>query len=340
MNFRFFIGVDVSKLTLDVALIDSEQPDQIQHIQISNDTAGINQMLKWMGNFAGFDKQQALFCMEHTGLYNYPLLAFLSTHQLNVWVESAIQIKRTMGMQRGKNDKVDAMRIAQYAFRNNMQMRLWHPAREVVEKIKHLNALRDRLVETKRRLITPVDEFRKYGNQTLARLLQKSMNKSIKAIDSDLANIEEQIRETIDGDDDLKRLFALITSVVGIGFVTAVNLIIHTNEFKLFSNVRQLACYCGVAPFEHRSGTSVRGRSRVSHLANKKLKTNLHMASLTGVKLDIELKRYYERKVAEGKSKMSVLNAVRNKLLARVFAVVQRGYAYQRKYSRNDLVMS
>jgi transposase len=159
-------------------------------------------------------------------------------------------------------------------------------------------------------------------------------------LDKDLKAIEVQMKDVIDGDSDLRRLYELVTSVVGIGFVTAVNLIVYTNEFKLFGNHRQFACYSGVAPFEYRSGSSIKGRTKVSHMANKKMKRYLHMASLTGIKLDNELKAYYERKVAEGKNKMSILNAVRNKLLARVFAVVHRGFAYQIKNYQNHLVLS
>ena len=157
------------------------------------------------------------------------------------------------------------------------------------------------------------------------------MRKSIRAIEADLEGIENQMKEIIDNDDQLRNLYALVTSVVGIGFVTATNLIVHTNEFKMLNDPRKLACYCGIAPFEHSSGSSVKGKTRVSHMANKKLKTNLHMASLTAVKLDPELKAYYERKVNEGKHKMSVLNAVKCKLLARVVSVVNNNKEYVKK---------
>lgn len=228
------------------------------------------------------------------------------------------------------------MRIAQYAYRLRDQVKLWKPVREVIDRLKHLSALRERLVETKKRLLTPVEELFKVGNESMAKVLEKSMNKTMKGLNKDLIAIEGQMKNIIDKDDDLKRLYELVTSVVGIGFVTAVNLLVCTNEFKLFSNHRQFACYSGVAPFEYRSGISIRGRTKVSHMANKKMKRYLHMASLTGIKLDEGLKSYYERKVAEGKNKMSVLNAIRNKLLARVFAVINRGFAYQ----KNHLVLS
>jgi transposase len=189
-------------------------------------------------------------------------------------------------------------------------------------------------------LLTPVNEFRQYGNEAMAKMLEKSMSKSIKAIEKDIEGVEQKLKQIINDDNDLKRIFNLITSVVGIGFVTAINLIIHTNEFKMLTDVRKLACYCGIAPFEYSSGSSIRGKRRVHPMANRKLKTNLHMGSLVGVQLDPDLKAYYERKVAEGKNKMSILNAVKNKLLARVLAVVKRGEPYEKIFLPKGFAVS
>lgn len=340
MEFKFFIGIDVSKSTLDIGLLTAGDPDSVNHQQVSNDDQGIAAMLKWLQKQDNFTLRDALFCLEHTGMYNYPLLQFFSQQQTSVWVENPVQIKKSLGLQRGKNDQVDAIRIAQYAYRLKEQVKLWQPAREVVDRLKHLSALRERLVETKKRLLTPVEELSKVGNDAMARVLEKAMRKTMTGLDTDLKAIEEQMKDVIDNDDDLRRVYGLVTSVVGIGFVTAVNLIIYTNEFKLFSSHRKFACYSGVAPFEYRSGSSIRGRTRVSHMANKKMKRCLHMASLTGIKCDEGLKSYYERKVTEGKNKMSVINAIRNKLLARVFAVVNRGIAYQKINYQTSLFLS
>jgi transposase len=94
---------------------------------------------------------------------------------------------------------------------------------------------------------------------------------------------------------------------------------------------QKAACYCGVAHFPYQSGISIKGKTKLSHMANKKLKTNLHPAALSAVKCDPEIKTYYERKVLEGKPKMSVINAVRFKLLARVVAVVNNDKEYVKK---------
>jgi len=332
MSFKFFIGIDVSKNTLDIGLLEVSNPESVNHLQVSNNDEGIIDLLKWLQKQEGFLIDESLFCLEHTGMYNFPLLQFFSQQIACVWVENAIQIKKSLGLQRGKNDKVDAIRIAQYAYRFKDQVKLWKPVREIIDRLKQLSALRERLVETKKRLLTPVEELFKVGNESMAKVLEKSMSKTMKGLDKDLQAIEDQMKDIINKDDDLKRLYELVTSVIGIGFVTAVNMLVCTNEFKLFRNHRQFACYSGVAPFEYRSGISIKGRSRVSHMANKKMKRYLHMASLTGIKLDEGLKNYYNRKVEEGKNKMSILNAIRNKLLARIFAVVNRGFAYQKNY--------
>jgi transposase len=201
-----------------------------------------------------------------------------------------------------------------------------------LDKIKHLASLRDRLVETKKKLATPIKEFEDIGNVAMAKLLAKTIKSSLTAIDNDLKNVESKIIAILNEDENLKSLYRVITSVVGIGFVTAINLMVHTNRFTILKDSRKLgACYCGVAPFPYSSGTSVKGKTKVHYMSNKKLKCNLHMASLTAVKLDADLKIYYERKVAEGKNKMSVLNAVKNKLLARVVAVVNKQQDYVKR---------
>jgi transposase len=269
--------------------------------------------------------------METTGLYCFPLTAFLTTNEIDTWVEHAARIKKATALSRGKNDKIDSQRIATYASKNLEKVRLWKPVGTTLQQIKHLSALRERLVNTKKRLVTPIKEFEDVGNLAMAKLLNKSIKSSLAAIDKDLKNLEAKVIEIINGDDNLKQLYKLITSVVGIGFVTAVNLMIYTNGFTVMKDARKLACYCGVAPFAYTSGTSIKGRTRVHPMANKKLKCNLHMASLSAVKLDSELKAYYERKVEEGKSKMSVLNAIKNKLLARVVAVVNKQEEYVKK---------
>jgi transposase len=326
-QYEHFFGVDVSKKTVDITHVTNQQ---FTHRQFTNDTQGMEQLTCWFKQLT-LEFNKVLFCMEATGLYCFTLTHFLASHSIDTWIEHAAQIKKSTALARGKNDKVDSHRIAVYATKNLDRLRLWKPVNATIEKVRHLASLRDRLVETKKRLATPIKEFEDVGNLAMAKLLTKSIKSSLNAIDKDLKNVESKIIDIINEDENIKFLYKLITSVIGIGFVTAINLIVHTNGFTILKDTRKLACYCGVAPFEYSSGSSIRGRTKVHYMANKKLKCNLHMASLTAVKLDGDLKAYYERKVGEGKSKMSVLNAVKNKLLARVIAVVNKQELYVKK---------
>lgn len=326
-QYRYFFGVDVSKRTLDITHL---QDGISTHRQFVNDAEGMEELMQWLKTLE-VDFSRSLFCMEATGLYCFVLTEFLSQNEIDTWIEHAAQIKKSTALARGKNDKVDSKRIALYASKNLDRLRLWKPTSATLQKIKHLAALRERLVDTKKRLATPVKEFEEAGNQAMAKLLAKSIRATLSALDKDLKSVEAKIIEIVNEDENLKRLFLIVSSVVGIGFVTAVNLLVYTGGFTQLRDARKLACYCGVAPFEYSSGSSIRGKTKVHFMANKKLKCNLHMASLTAVKLDPELKAYYERKVAEGKNKMSVLNAVKCKLLARVVAVVNKGDKYVNK---------
>ena len=326
-QYNHFFGVDVSKKTVDITHAHNQQ---FIHRQFTNDDDGMEQLMEWL-NELNPDIENTLFCMEATGLYFFPLTRFLAANSIDIWIEHAAQIKKATALARGKNDKVDSQRIVLYATKNLERLRLWKPMDATLEKIKHLASLRNRLVETKKKLVTPIKEFEDMGNTAMAKLLTKTIKSSLAAIDKDLKNIEAKIIDIVNEDENLKLLYKLITSVVGIGFVTAINLLVHTNGFTVLKDARKLACYCGVAPFEYSSGSSIRGKTKVHFMANKKLKCNLHMASLSAVKLDADLKTYYERKVAEGKNKMSVLNAVKNKLLARVVAVVNKQQEYVKR---------
>lgn len=326
-QYRYFFGVDISKKTVDISFISDHAT---LHKQFTNNAHGMELLMQWIEDL-NVEFSQALFCMEATGLYCFTLTHFLAEKSIDIWIEHAAQIKKSTALSRGKNDKVDSHRIALYATKNLDRLRLWKPMKTALEKIKHLATLRERIVDTQKRLLVPVKEFEEVGNAEMAKLLIKSIKKTIDALEKDLTNIEKQILDILAKDIELNAKYHFAKSVIGIGFVTAINLIVHTNGFTEMNDVRALACYCGVAPFGYTSGTSIKGKPKVHFMANKKIKCNLHMASLSAVKLDTDLKKYYERKVAEGKNKMSVLNAVRNKLLGRVLSCVNNRKNYVNK---------
>ena len=334
MQFDYFIGVDVSKATLDFAVAKANQI--LFHQQVSNDKKGITQFLKYLRQQTKASISQCLFCMEHTGIYNNPLLNALHQASANIWVERAVHIQESLGLTRGKTDQVDAKRIALFAYKNRDETRLWTPPRPVIAQLDRLTAQRARLVKVIKQLQTPLTDSKGFIDKAERRAEQQTCAASLKALKADLKSADQAIIDLAESDPELKRLFERVTSVVGISQTTAAEIIVTTNEFKSISDPKKFAasadrCHAGVVPFERSSGQR-KGKPQVSHMANKKVKSLLHLGAMSAIQHCTQLKAYYQRKVKEGKNKMLVLNNVRNKLVLRIFACVREDRNYDKKY--------
>jgi transposase len=329
MIYQYFLGIDTSKGTVDYCLY--QKGKKLLSRQVSNDKAGLQALEKHLKSL-GITKDHLLVCVEHTGIYNSHLLTWAMEAGYALWLENPTAIKRSLGIQRGKNDQVDAQRIAQYAARFSDKARLWEPPREVIEELKALMKMRERLLNTKMRLETPLQESGLFLAANKQKGISSLCKGTIGALKKDIAQLEKQIQALIDSDQQLKESYVQVSSVVGVGKVTALELIVVSNEFNSIKTAKSCACYCGVAPFEHRSGSSIRGRTRLSPLANKRLKKLLHMGAMAAIRARGEFRDYYQRKVEEGKNKMSVLNTIRNKLLERVYACVRDKRSYSLTY--------
>lgn len=327
--FTNFVGIDVSKSKFDLALIKGHDKDHVIQGVFDNTHKGTKTMSKFLENVHHIQLSETIFCMEFTGVYCFPLTDFFVKQECHVWIEMPVNIIRSLGLQRGKNDRVDAHRIALYAFKNKDDIKLWKPQREAILRLRDLLALRERLIVAQKSLQMPINEKISMGDKKGAEMLRKGCHKSMTSLENEIGQIDKNLDDIINDDPQLKELFKLATSVPGVGKLTALFMICFTNEFSMYSNPKQLACYCGVAPFEHSSGSSIRGRTRVSHMANKVLKRMLHMGAMSVISRDPELRDYYQRKIAQGKNKMLVINAVRNKIIHRLCAVIKRGYGYQ-----------
>lgn len=330
MQFDYFIGIDVSKVTLDFAVAKDNQI--LFHQQVSNDPKGITQFLKELRQHTKATISQCLFCMEHTGIYNNPLLKALHPLSANIWVERAVHIQESIGLTRGKTDQVDAKRIALFAYKNRDEVRLWTPPRAVIVQLDRLTAQRARLVKVIKILQTPLTDSEGFIDKADRKANQQACSASLKSLKTDLKSVDKSITELAKQDPELNRLFERVTSVVGVSQTTAAEIIVTTNEFKAISNPKKFACYAGVVPFERSSGQR-KGRPQVSHRANKKVKSLLHMGAMSAVQHCAQLRAYYERKVKEGKNKMLVLNNVRNKIVLRIFACVREDRNYDEKYT-------
>jgi transposase len=170
-------------------------------------------------------------------------------------------------------------------------------------------------------------------DKSIIRTLQHSTEQVVTVLKGQIKAIEAEIHQVIKEDENLERLNKIITSIDGVGFVTAAYVILTTGEFTTITDAKKFACYAGVVPFEHSSGTSYKTKARVSHKANKTMKKLLHLSAMSAIRMKGDLYDYYQRKVAEGKNKMSVVNAIRNKLVLRIFACVKQNRTFEKNYS-------
>jgi len=329
-----FVGIDISKTYFDAAIIKADDPYQRMHNQFPQTPIGFKKMMVWLKFQDVLFNDETLFCMEYTGLYNTGLVNFLVQGKAQLWVEMPLRIKRSAGFERGSDDKTSAIKIAAYAFRYQDKMQLWQPVDNSIEKIKRLTTQRERVVKAITELSVPVKELSECGCDKEAKQLEKVQRNALKALKKTKENIEQLIIKTVGQDAVLAKKIQQVKSIKGIGQVTAVSLLGYTKGFTSFSNGKELACYCGVVPFEKKSGTSVRFKPTVSPNANKKLKRLLHPCALSAIKNNAEIRSYFARKVAEGKNKMCVINAVRNKLIHRLFAVIRDDRVYEENYVR------
>ena len=330
MQVKQFVGIDVSKDTLDFTVVINGKA--VSHYCILNNTREIKSVVNKILKAFGGSYEETIFCMEHTGLYNLPLVKWLQANSCKTWIESGVHIRRTLGLVRGKSDKVDSFRIAMFAYTNRDHIKLWVPPRKVIERLGALLSQRNRMMKARKQLVTANSEQKKFIDKEIMHSLNVYTNRTTSVIDKQIKAIEEEILLLIQGDEKLKQLYDIITSVSGIGFVIATHILVTTNEFISINDPKKYACYCGVVPFEHSSGSSVRGRTRVSHMANKSIKTLLHLAAVSLIRMPGELQDYYNRKVTDGKNKMSAINAIRNKLILRVFACVNQNKLYEKNY--------
>jgi transposase len=319
MQNQTIVGIDVSSATLDICVSN----DQGQHSFI------INNEVKAICKFFKTYKESIIIGMENTGRYNWALYEVLKDMHHCVYVISPLHLKRSMGLIRGKNDKIDAVRIAAFIKKNHTELPQWQPSSPVIQKLKILLTERNSRIKSRRQLLKQQYDYAKMKQLGLDKSLQKLNGQQLALIDKQLALLEHQIGLLIKADEQIKRHAELIRSVPGAGKVLCWMMLAKTEGFTTITEPRKMACYSGVVPFSNQSGTSVRGKNRVSSYADKAIKAVLHLAAMSAIRLENDLRKYYLRKVAEGKNKMSVLNAVRNKIVHRIFAVIKYQIPYQ-----------
>ena len=324
-KWKFTLGVDVSKLTLDISCSELNE-----HIKIKNGSEGFTQFLKWCKQLK-IDLQDAFLVLEYTGGYEYKLLQFCEAHAIVYARIPGLAIKNSMGITRGKNDKVDSARIAQYGEEKYKSLKPSKPLNAAIISLKELLSFRKRLVRENAGYKASIKERDHMHGVNKKDLIVKALKQKQKVNNKIIEDIEVEMMKIVSHDEQMKINYALITSIKGIGKVNGLMTIAYTENFISFSNPRSYAVYVGVVPFDQSSGTSIHGRKRVSHIANKELKQELNQAARSAMVWDKEMNSYAVNKL-KTKCYKIVLNNIKFKLILRMFAVVKKGEMYVENY--------
>ena len=320
-KWNFTLGVDVSKLTLDIHCRELNI-----HIQILNGSQGFKLFQSWCKEYK-IDLRSSFVAMEYTGGYEYKFIQYCESKKIKYTRIPGLAIKNSLGIVRGKNDKVDAGRIAQYADEKHVIMKAAGPINPTIIELRQLLSFRKRLVRESAGYKASLKERGVMYKTSKTDLLTKIMEKKIKENDLMLKKVEDQMQQLIQTDESMLLNYKIISSIKGIGNVNALMTIAFTENFTSFKNARSYAVYAGVVPFDHSSGTSIKKKKRVSHLANKELKQELNQAAKAAITWNNDIKLYAERKLQE-KPYRVVLNNVKFKLILRMFSLVARGEFY------------
>jgi transposase len=314
-KYKEIYGIDISKNVYDV------YGSLTGHNQFTNDDQGFKSFLKSL-------PKGALVVMEATGYYHYRLAQYLYQNRVLVSVVNPLSVKRFVQMKlaKVKTDKSDAKAISEYGQMNEVPM--YNALTDVQAECLQLFRLLDSYLKHR----TAIKNKLK-GEEVLgvpSKFVYRSLKRSLNHLNIEVSALESRLLELVKQDQQYQ--LTLLKSIPGMGEKTALFLIVITDGFKKFENASQLCSYVGITPTIRESGSSVRGRSRISKLGNKKLRNLLFLCAFSACKHNKACRAIYERLVAKGKSKKLALIAVANKLLKQAFAIAKSGLPYNENF--------
>lgn len=339
------IGIDFSKSTFDATVLDmtaarveNSQVGNGIHGKFNNNIQGFKDCLAWVTKTVKQKPSEDwLFCGEDTGHYSLRMSKFLYSRNLFMWLESPLRIKRSMGIVRGKSDKADSYRIADYAWRYQDKATRYVPVSKTVAKLRAIFQQRLKYVEMRKALEVRTADITEMSGELECEDFIKSRNEAIiDDLKNAISDCDAKMEEIINSDEEIKKTHENITSIKGISLINSVAFIVYTNNFKGFDgNPRKIATYWGVAVFSQSSGTSVNKPARTCPMSASTLKALLTEAAWVSIRWEPRIKDYYYGLVKRGKHPGVALNNVKNKLIHIITALATNGMKYEQNYEQN-----
>jgi len=310
------VGVDVAKDKFDAALFLNKK---YQHRCFSNNKKGYGEFLKWLDIHAN----APWVCMEATGHYSEMIADFLFSKNIRVSIVNPLQIKNfaRMKLSRNKNDIIDARIIQEYCEKNQPHLFIPRPIEQ--KELKDLTKLLDTLKEQSVRLKNQLESIQ-------GKLAIKAIKKLIKQLEKEIKLVTAQLQDLTQKNESLAEKMALITSIKGVGEMTAYKILAQVSDMRNFSTAKQFAAFIGISPKQHQSG-KYQGRTTISRIGDSRLRKALYMAALVAKRYNEALKPFVKRLEEKGKAPKSIICAVMRKLAHLIFGILKSGLTFNEK---------
>ncbi len=329
-NPSTILGIDVSKATFDVALLQPGRDRPSHCASFDNHSKGFAKLLQWLK--ARSDGAPLLAAVEATGSDGYRLMHFLYDKDFAVAELNPRRVKdfaRAQG-KRVKTDALDATIIA--AFARAIPPRIWEPASDELRELQQLMRRRDQLINTRTALSNSYQSEDARGT-SLKAIVQRSRQRELKAVERELDTIETALHRCVQDCPKLRKAVQLLKSIPGVGFTVAAALLAEMPLLAGFSKARQAAAFAGLTPALEQSGTSVRRRGRITKQGSAFLRKQLYMAALAATRNGSPLNSCYQALVERGKPRLCALVAMMNKILRLAYGVLKHQTPFDLKYA-------
>ena len=318
------LGIDIAKLKFNVCLINPT--GKLRHRLFPNTPPGFAQLTAWLAK-QGVPQVHA--CLEATGTYGEPLALFLheAGQTVSVINPAAVKAFAQSGLSRTKTDKVDAELIARFC--QAQAPPAWTPPPAEVRELQALVRRLESLIEMR------VAEENRLSSGLTVEAVRQSVQGHLTYLNEQIKRTEELIRRHINNHPGLKRQSELLDSIPGIAETTAALLLSEITDIKQYRSARQVAAYAGLVPRERQSGSSLRGRARLSKIGNARLRKALYFPAITALRCSPFFQAWAEGLRKRGKSKMSVICAVMRKLVHLAYGVLKSGQPFDPEWAKS-----
>jgi len=338
MQFEYFIGVDIASKTFVATTLKKSLKPLLSAKEFDNDSDGFDAFVTWL-TAAKIDQSKSVICMEATGVYAEALCYYMHAQDWWLAVHPPLKIKRAFEPVGHKTDAVDSRQIAEYAIRFTDKLRRWKPKKDLLEQIRVLLDTREQFVGQR---TADKNRLRALCRKVIRTPVAEELHQqNIQNLSQNIKTIESEIRDLLQQDDDLYSQHLLLITVPGVSLLLSAHTLLMTATLQSPHNPRVVSAWLGISPYKNRSGTSVNGKARSRRYGPAIMRKLLHLAARSVRTHDIVFEKYFERKVAEGKSKKLVLNNISNKLVKIMCAVLRENQPYILNYrSVNPAVLS